>query len=167
MVAKWDSTSAIAEYHCPCLNTTPPAPRYYTFWSINGPLQRDRLRRQLADFKAAGLHGVVFHPRYYCGIPPYLSDEYLEHVTDTIRHARELGLRFWLYDENGWPSGTGDGKVLAKYPDSGAVRLDLSRERTPKTSCSPPKNAAGLSKFDCIAALALSNKLTQVALPVL
>lgn len=120
------------------MNPTPasrafPAPRYYTFWSINGPLQRDRLRRQLADFKAAGLHGVVFHPRYYCGIPPYLSDDYLAHVTDTIRHARELGLKFWLYDENGWPSGTGDGKVLAKYPDSGAVRLDLSRERTPES----------------------------------
>ena len=115
------------------MNSTSPSPRYYTFWSINGPLQRDRLRRQLADFKAAGLHGVVFHPRYYCGIPPYLSDEYLEHVTDTIRHARELGLRFWLYDENGWPSGTGDGKVLAKYPDSGAVRLDLSRKRTPES----------------------------------
>lgn len=116
------------------MSTSPaPEPRYYTFWSINGPLQRDRLRRQLADFKAAGLHGVVFHPRYYCGIPPYLSDEYLEHVTDTIRHARELGLRFWLYDENGWPSGTGDGKVLAKYPNSGAVRLDLSRERTPES----------------------------------
>lgn len=112
---------------------THPAPRYYTFWSINGPLQRDRLRRQLADFKAAGLHGVVFHPRFYPGIPPYLSDDYLDHVVDTIRHARELGLRFWLYDENGWPSGTGDGKVLAKYPDSGAVRLDLSRERTPES----------------------------------
>jgi hypothetical protein len=107
------------------------APRYYTFWSINGPLQRDRLRRQLADFQAAGLHGVVFHPRFYPGVPPYLSDDYLDHVTDTIRHARELGLKFWLYDENGWPSGTGDGKVLANYPDSGAVRLDLSRERTP------------------------------------
>lgn len=112
---------------------TAPEPRYYTFWSINGPLQRDRLRRQLADFKAAGLHGVVFHPRFYPGIPPYLSEEYLGHVTDTILHARELGLRFWLYDENGWPSGTGDGKVLAQYPDSGAMRLDLSRERTAAT----------------------------------
>jgi len=110
-----------------------PEPRFYTFWSINGPLQRDRLRRQLADFKAAGLHGVVFHPRFYPGIPPYLSNDYLDHIADTIRHARELGLRFWLYDENGWPSGTGDGKVLAHYPDSGAVRLDLSRERTPES----------------------------------
>ncbi|MFZ9683312.1 MAG: hypothetical protein ACO3DQ_08960 [Cephaloticoccus sp.] len=109
-----------------------PAPRYYTFWSINGPLQRDRLRQQLADFKAAGLHGVVFHPRYYCGIPPYLSDEYLEHVADTIRHARELGLRLWLYDENGWPSGTGDGKVLAAYPDAASLRLDLSRTPSPE-----------------------------------
>lgn len=104
------------------------APRYYTFWSINGPLDRTRLRRQLADFKAAGLHGVVFHPRFYPGIPPYLNDDYLAHVNDTILHAKELGLRFWLYDENGWPSGTGDGKVLSKYPDSGAMRLDLTRE---------------------------------------
>jgi len=119
-----------------------PAPRYYTFWSINGSLERTRLRRQLAAFKAAGLHGVVFHPRFYPGIPPYLSDDYLGHVTDTIRHARELGLRFWLYDENGWPSGTGDGKVLAKYPDSGAVRLDLSREPTPASLGSFTTDAA-------------------------
>ncbi|MCW5550007.1 MAG: hypothetical protein KIT44_13675 [Opitutaceae bacterium] len=109
------------------------APRYYTFWSINGPLERTRLRRQLADFKAAGLHGVVFHPRFYPGIPPYLSDDYLAHVNDAILHAKELGLRFWLYDENGWPSGTGDGKVLAQYPDSGAMRLDLTREPTADT----------------------------------
>ncbi len=124
------------------MHATTPAPRYYTFWSINGPLERTRLRRQLAAFKAAGLHGVVFHPRFYPGLPPYLSDEYLDHITDTIRHARELGLRFWLYDENGWPSGTGDGKVLAKYPDSGAVRLDLSREPTPASLGSFTTDAA-------------------------
>ncbi len=108
-----------------------PEPRYYTFWSINGPLEQNRLREQLAAFKAAGLHGVVFHPRYYPGIPPYLSADYLAHVSDTILHAKELGLRFWLYDENGWPSGTGDGQVLAHYPDSGAMRLDLTPQATP------------------------------------
>jgi len=107
------------------------APRYFTFWSINGPLDRARLRRQLLAFKAAGLHGVVFHPRFYPGIPPYLSDEYIGIVAACILDAKELGLRFWLYDENGWPSGTGDGKVLAQYPDSGAMRLDLTRTPTP------------------------------------
>ena len=107
-----------------------PTPRFYTFWSINGPLDQARLQHQLADFHAAGLHGVVFHPRFYPGIPPYLSPAYLAEINATILHAKKLGLRFWLYDENGWPSGTGDGQVLAKYPDSGAMRLDLTAART-------------------------------------
>ncbi len=102
------------------------APRYYTFWSINGALDQARLQRQLAAFRAAGLHGVVFHPRFYPGQPPYLSPAYLAEVSACILHAKKLGLRFWLYDENGWPSGTGDGQVLARYPDSGARRLDLT-----------------------------------------
>jgi hypothetical protein len=44
---------------------------------------------------------MVFHPRFYPGMPPYLSDDYLAHVNATILHAKKLGLRFWLYDENG------------------------------------------------------------------
>lgn len=127
-------------------NTPTPAgglePRYYTFWSINGPLDRSRLQRQLEDFKAAGLHGVVFHPRFYPGIPPYMSAEYLQIVDDTIIAAKKLGLRFWLYDENGWPSGTGDGQVLAKYPDSGAMRLDLYPTPTADTIGSFSTDAA-------------------------
>ncbi len=102
------------------------APRYYTFWSINAALDQARLQKQLADFREAGLHGVVFHPRFYPGTPPYMSPAYLAEVNACILHAKKLGLRFWLYDENGWPSGTGDGQVLAKYPDSGAWRLDLT-----------------------------------------
>ncbi|MDB6094244.1 MAG: hypothetical protein JWM32_1806 [Verrucomicrobia bacterium] len=109
------------------------APRYYTFWSINGALDQARLQRQLADFRDAGLHGVVFHPRFYPGTPPYMSPTYLAEVSACILHAKKLGLRFWLYDENGWPSGTGDGQVLAKYPDSGAMRLDLTPQPTPES----------------------------------
>jgi hypothetical protein len=108
-----------------------PTPRFYTFWSINGPLDHARLRRQLEEFRAAGLDGVVFHPRFYPGIPPYMSPAYLAEVSATILEAKKLGLRFWLYDENGWPSGTGDGQVLANYPDSGAMRLDLTLAPTP------------------------------------
>jgi hypothetical protein len=106
------------------------APRYYTFWSINGDLDQARLQKQLADFRDAGLHGVVFHPRFYPGNPPYMSPKYLAEVDACILHAKKLGLRFWLYDENGWPSGTGDGQVLKKYPDSGAWRLDLTSTPT-------------------------------------
>jgi len=99
--------------------------RFYTFWSINGPLVPARLREQMDAFQAAGLDGVVFHPRFYPGIPPYMSPAYLAEVSAAILYAKEIGLRFWLYDENGWPSGTADGQLLARYPESAAVRLDL------------------------------------------
>jgi len=60
-----------------------------------------------------------------------MSREYLDDVADTILYAKETGLRYWLYDENGWPSGTADGQLLARYPASAAVRLDLSAKPHP------------------------------------
>ncbi len=116
---------------------------YYTFWSINGRLDRSRLRAQMDAFKAAGLDGVVFHPRFYPGIPPYMSPAYLAEVSDAILYARDIGLRFWIYDENGWPSGTADGQLLAKYPESAAVRLDLYEKPLPGSIGSFQVTASG------------------------
>jgi hypothetical protein len=91
-------------------------PRFHTLWSINAPLNQARLRRQLEQFRAHGFAGVVWHPRFYPGEPPYLDDRYLAEVSDVILHAKSLGLGFWIYDENGWPSGTVGGQLLKKYP---------------------------------------------------
>ena len=41
-------------------------PREFTaipFWFLNGDLTAEELRRQLADFAAHGIYGVVLHPR--------------------------------------------------------------------------------------------------------
>ena len=41
-------------------------PREFTaipFWFLNGELTAEELRRQLADFAAHGIYGVVLHPR--------------------------------------------------------------------------------------------------------
>ena len=92
------------------------AHRFYSLWSINGPLDQLRLRRQLDQLKASGLDGVVWHPRFYPNQPPYLGDAYLREVSDIIRHAKAIGMAFWVYDEDGWPSGTVSGRLLKKYP---------------------------------------------------
>ncbi|AWS43594.1 hypothetical protein DKM19_21675 [Streptosporangium sp. 'caverna'] len=34
-----------------------------------------------------------------------------------ILRAKELGLAFWIYDEDGWPSGTAGGRMLADHPE--------------------------------------------------
>jgi hypothetical protein len=94
-------------------------------------------------FRAAGLDGVVFHPRFYPGIPPYMSGEYLDIVADSILYAKETGLIYWIYDENGWPSGTADGQLLARHPASAAVRLDLFDKPQPGSIGSFASTAAG------------------------
>jgi hypothetical protein len=98
-------------------NPVPHRPTFSTLWAINGPLDPGELRRQLRDFARAGLDGVVFHPRFYPGEPEYLSDDYLAVVSDLILDARDLGLDFWIYDEDGWPSGTVGGRMLDDHPE--------------------------------------------------
>ncbi len=92
--------------------------QFLTFWAINGALDSARLKQQLQEMKRCGFDGTIFHPRYYPGTPPFMGAEYLHILSGTILEAKALGLEFWIYDENGWPSASGDGQVLARYPDS-------------------------------------------------
>ncbi|MHB1007872.1 MAG: hypothetical protein ACYC1E_01275 [Propionibacteriaceae bacterium] len=93
-----------------------PRSRFLSLWGINGALERGRLRAALDEFALAGLDGVVFHPRFYPGQPAYLGPEYMEAVSEAILHAKSLGLAFWIYDEDGWPSGGVGGAMLERYP---------------------------------------------------
>ena len=106
-----------------------PAIRFYTFWAINAALDQNRLRRQLDQFRAAGFDGVVWHPRFYPNDPPYLGERYLQEVSDAILHAKSIGLAFWIYDEDGWPSGTVGGQLLKKFPQDAQRWADLVTEK--------------------------------------
>lgn len=92
--------------------------KFLSFWAINDDLNIERLKEQLNQMKGVGLAGTIFHPRYYTGRPPYMGKEYLGILSELILYAKEIGMEFWIYDENGWPSGTGDGKVLERFPES-------------------------------------------------
>ncbi len=80
------------------------------FWSWNDKLEPEELRRQVREMHAAGLGGFFMHARG--GLKTrYLSDEWMACVRATLDEAGKLGMRGWLYDENGWPSGFGGGLV--------------------------------------------------------
>ena len=72
---------------------------------------------QLADYKAKGFGGVFVHPRYGL-ITEYLSDEWYSLVEYSVKKAKELGIKLWLYDENSYPSGFAGGHVPAEMPES-------------------------------------------------
>lgn len=99
---------------------------FLAFWAINDELRADKARSQLLEMKRLGLDGVIFHPRNYPGKPEYLGKEYMAVLSDIILYAKSIGMEFWLYDENGFPSGTASGKVLLENPDAKCMWLEYS-----------------------------------------
>lgn len=91
--------------------------KIFAFWSINEALNLEKAIQDIDLFVDSGLDGVVFQPRNYSGPPTYLSQEYYDIVSQLIIYCKELKIDFWLYDENGWPSGTADGKVIEADPN--------------------------------------------------
>ena len=92
--------------------------KFLSFWSINDGVQTAPLCEQMLEMQKHGIEGVVFHPRFYPGGPNYMTPEFIKVVGEVILYAKAIGMEFWIYDENGWPSGAADGQVLAKHPDS-------------------------------------------------
>ena len=85
--------------------------RVVPFWSWNGDLNKERLDAQMQDMAARGFGGFFMHARG--GLKTeYLSEKWFDMVRFCIEKGKEYGLQPWVYDENGWPSGFADGKLL-------------------------------------------------------
>jgi len=48
--------------------------------------------------------------------PDYLTDEYFRLSEYAVRYASSIGIRMWLYDEDGWPSGYASGETKKNRP---------------------------------------------------
>ncbi len=92
--------------------------KFLSFWSINDGVCTETICRQMSEMQKHGIEGVVYHPRFYPGNPDYMSDEFIRVTGEVILYAKSIGMEFWIYDENGWPSGSADGQVLKAHPDS-------------------------------------------------
>ncbi len=80
------------------------------FWSWNEKLNKDETVRQINMMEKAGMGGFFMHARN--GLQTeYMGEEWFENVSVSINEAKKLGMRPWAYDENGWPSGFGNGAV--------------------------------------------------------
>lgn len=84
------------------------------FWSWNNVLDEKELVKQIDDMYAVGIGGFIMHAR--TGLKTeYLGEKWFSCIEACLKRARELNMCAWVYDENGWPSGFVDGRLLKNY----------------------------------------------------
>lgn len=90
--------------------------RLAPFWFLNHCLEDEELERQIREMFDKGVWGFIMHARHGL-ITPYLSEEWFERIRTCVETAKRLGMKAYLYDENNWPSGPADGKVIEENPE--------------------------------------------------
>ena len=80
------------------------------FWSWNERLECDETRRQVAVMDEAGIGGYFMHARGGL-LTEYMESEWFDNIAAAADEGNKRGMYPWAYDENGWPSGFGGGKV--------------------------------------------------------
>lgn len=99
------------------------------FWSWNGNLEQDELNEQVEGFKAQGMGGFMMHVRE--GLEtPYLEDDFMDRIRETVAKAKAEGMHAWLYDEDKYSSGMGGGHVGRIGGDAvraKALSIDVAR----------------------------------------
>jgi len=119
----------ISDYiHLKGLFKDPPSEyRSAPLWDWNDKITEEEIDFQLEKFKEGGLGGVFIHPRPGL-ITEYLSEDWNHLYDHTIKKAKELGMKVWIYDENSYPSGFAGGHVPAQMPESYNQGTGLSCE---------------------------------------
>ncbi len=82
------------------------------FWSWNGELREDEVRRQINIMRQMGLGGYFMHSRAGL-ITEYLGEDWFDLINAGADEGERIGMEAWLYDEDRWPSGSAGGMVTA------------------------------------------------------
>ena len=107
------------------------APMYIWVW--NDICTREIIDTQLAEMQKLGIKAfyILPEPKHFRPgsmptnlEPDYLSDEYFELCAYAVKRGKKLGMRCWIYDEGGWPSGSACGKVMKDHPEFGRETLE-------------------------------------------
>ena len=100
------------------------APVYIWVW--NDGCTRELINIQLAEMQRLGIRAFYILPEpkdFRPGsmptnlAPEYLSGEYFALCAYALEKGKSLGMNCWIYDEGGWPSGSGCGSVVKNNPE--------------------------------------------------
>ncbi|NCQ27934.1 MAG: hypothetical protein GW802_10965 [Armatimonadetes bacterium] len=90
---------------------------------LNHRLDLDEIEWQMEEFAKQGYHGVYAHARPGL-LTPFMSDEWWQALDKMMEVCRRVGLEFWIWDEDYYPSGLAGGRVV--WTDPGLMARELT-----------------------------------------
>ena len=120
------------------MNLMNPEKKYrpIPFWSWNEKLDVDETKRQIEMMNNIGMGGYFMHARG--GLQtPYMGDEWFDNVDVGVKEGKKYGMSAWAYDENGWPSGFGNGLIngMGLEYQQKYLRMEYGEKTTEFTIC--------------------------------
>lgn len=108
-------------------------------WSWGSPLDKEKLKELLDEYCNNGIKRMYvlpmpkeFRPWTKNNLQPdYLTPEYFEMYKFAYEYAESLGMKLWIYDEGGWPSGGACGQLIKKKPHLAYKTLAKRDVRSP------------------------------------
>lgn len=103
-------------------------------WVWNDVCTRARIDEQLSEMQRLGIRAfyILPEPKGFRPdsmptnlTPDYLSEDYFALCAYAIEKGGALGMRCWIYDEGGWPSGGACGQVLRDHPEYARQTLKI------------------------------------------
>jgi len=105
------------------------------FWSWNEKLDVKETAEQVHKMNNVGIGGFFMHARG--GLQTeYMSNEWFDNVESAVQTAEETKMGAWAYDENGWPSGFGNGYV-------NGLGVEYQQKYLRMTETEPKENVIG------------------------
>ena len=118
------------------IKNPPKKYRPIPFWSWNEKLKTAETAEQVCVMNDVGIGGFFMHARG--GLQTeYMSNEWFDNVEVATAQAENCGMYSWAYDENGWPSGFGNGMVngLGVEYQQKYLRMESICEHTETAIC--------------------------------
>lgn len=116
------------------LKNPPNKYRPIPFWSWNEKLDTKETERQIELMHQAGLGGYFMHARG--GLKTeYMGSEWFDNVEVGASCGKQKDMQAWAYDENGWPSGFGNGVVtdMGEEYQQKYLRIEQGEKTTERT----------------------------------
>jgi hypothetical protein len=94
-------------------------------WFWNDCINEHEISYQLEKFKEKSIFEFFIHPMYGLKVD-YLSNRYFQLIRHAVDEAKRLSMKFWIYDEYNWPSGSAGGYLLKDEPWTRSVVLRMA-----------------------------------------